>query len=168
MAASVQIQKVNWWHERLADYMLAFPYATLQEIAREFDKSPSWISIVKNSDVFQDYWRKRSGMHSSTLTDEIKAKAFAATEVALEKINEKLNDPAASSLMTTETLLQVVDTTMRRFGYNNEHNNGPNITLNLGAVSPQQLESARQKLRALPDVVDLPALPVQKPEASDA
>src|SRR5262245_8940343 len=101
MANSVQVQKVNWWHERLADYMIAHPDHTLGQIAAVFNKSPVWISIIKNSDVFIDYWKKRSAGHSKAVTTDIKAKAFANAEMALDLLSEKLCDPSAQAVMTT-------------------------------------------------------------------
>lgn len=147
MAQSVQIQKVGWWHERLADIMIANPHATLGEIATALGKSQAWISIVKNSDVFVDYWRQRSGAHSSEVTNGIKAKGFAAAELALEHIHQRLEEPSAA-LLPIDTLLNVVDVNMKRFGYDSEAQRAPVLNINLGGVTPEQLAEARQRLRA--------------------
>jgi hypothetical protein len=161
VAQSVQVQKVNWWHERLADLMIARPDITLGEIARLLNKSQVWISIVKNSDVFQDYWHRRSLEHSAVVTHEVKAKGFAATELALDAILAKLEFPEANGL-TTETLLDIVDVNMKRFGY--APSGGPSppvINFNLGAVTPEQLAEARERLRARDGAVDVAALPAR-------
>lgn len=159
MAASVQIQKVNWWHERLADIMIANPHATLGEIAQALGKSQAWISIVKNSDAFIDFWRQRSAQHSAEVTSAIKAKGFAATELALDKVLEKLDTPAAE-LIPVETLLNIVDVNMKRFGYNNAPTNAPVLNINLGATTPEQLAEARARLRDRSGAVEIEAMPV--------
>ena len=160
MAQSVQIQKVNWWHERLADIMIANPHCTLGEIARALNKSQAWISIVKNSDAFIDYWKIRSKMHSDAVTGDIKAKGFAAAELALDRLHMKLEGPEVE-LMTVDTLLNVVDVTMKRFGYSQETNKAPVFNFNLGAATPEQLAAAREKLRSVDarEVVDVKPLP---------
>ena len=160
MADSVQVQKVGWWHERLADLMIAHPHATLGEIARHLGKSQAWISIVKNSDVFVDYWKRRSGEHSAAVTDGVKNKGFAAAELALDHLLAKLDAPEAT-LMPAETLLSIVDINMKRFGYDNTAQRPPVFNFNLGAATPEQLAEARQRLRSQPitDVESTPALP---------
>lgn len=159
MAASAQIQKVNWWHERLADAMIANPHATLGEIAAALNRTQAWISTVKNSDVFIDYWRQRSAQHSAEVTGAIKAKGFAATELALDQILTKLDTPAAE-LIPIETLLSVVDTNMKRFGYNPTTSVAPVLNINLGATTPEQLAEARARLRDRSGAIEAEAMPV--------
>lgn len=155
MAASVQIAKVNHWHERLADYMIAFPEATLGEIAAALQKTPSWISTVKNSDVFIDYWMRRSREHSKAVTRDVKAKGLATAELAIEQLHRKLESPEAQ-LLTTETLLNVVDVTMKRFGYGNDAiSKAPAINVNLGLVTAEQLAEARAKLRKAEEIIEI-------------
>ena len=163
MAQSTQIQKVGWWHERLADLMIANPHVTLGELAIALGRSQVWISIVKNSDVFIDYWRERSKAHSQAVTDEIKAKGFAAAELALDHIHQRLAEPAGA-LLPIDTLLNVVDVNMKRFGYSAE-NKAPTFNFTLGAVTPEQLAEARAKLRPISEPVDVEVkeLPAPKP-----
>lgn len=163
MAQSHSVQKVSWWHERLADLMIAHPEATLTQIAAHLNKSLTWVSIVKNSDVFIDYWHRRSTEHSREVTQSIKAKGFAAAELALDRLNQKLEGPEGD-LMTPDTLLQVIDTTMKRFGYENEKNQAPTFNFNIGNVTPDQLAAAREKLRRTNEVTELKALPAPEPK----
>lgn len=158
MAQSVQIQKVNWWHERLADLMIANPHCTLGELARALDKSPAWISIVKNSDAFIDYWRRRSDAHSLAVTDDIATKMRANVDLANEALNLKLS--TQSELMTVETLLDVIDINTKRLGYGANPAQAPTFNFNLGAVTPEQLAEARAKLRARELATEVEATPV--------
>jgi hypothetical protein len=156
--AERQIQTVNWWHERLADMMIAHPEATLGQIARALGRTQQWISTIKNSDTFIDYWRRRSTAHSNEVTQGIKAKGYAAAELALDRLNNKLEGPEGD-LFTPDTLLQVIDTTMKRFGYDNAKNQAPVFNFNLGTVTPEQLAEAREKLRRNNEITELKALP---------
>jgi hypothetical protein len=162
-----QIQKVNWWHERLADLMIAHPEATLGEIARVLGRTSQWVSTVKNSDTFIDYWCKRSAEHSREVTQGIKAKGFAAAELALDHLNNKLGGPEGD-LFTPDTLLQVIDTTMKRFGYDNAKNQAPVFNFNMGTVTPEQLAEAREKLRRTNEITELKALPAPEAKPDDS
>lgn len=163
---AIPIQKVNWWHERLADLMIAHPELTLGEIARKLNRTLPWVSTVKNSDLFIDYWRKRSEAHSAEVTQGVKAKGFAAAEMALDRLNDKLAGPEGD-LMTPDTLLQVIDTTMKRFGYDNAKNQAPVFNFNMGSVTPEQLAEAREKLRRNNEITELKALPAPIVEKLD-
>ena len=147
MAASIQIKKISPWMERLADLLIANPELSQNEIAEKMGRSPTWLSIVKNSDTFQDYWRERSNAHSEMMSMGIKAKAFAATERALDALNIQLE--LGAETMQTSTLLEVIDITQKRFGYGPEAQNAPQINFNLGLVTPEQLAEARKKLRTV-------------------
>lgn len=158
MAQSVQVQKVNWWHERLADEMIAHPEMKLGEIARKLNRSQTWVSIVKNSDTFKDYWARRSAGHSEAVTQDIKDKGFAAAELALDHLNQKLE--SQGELMPVETLLNVIDTTMKRFNYQGAQQQAPTFNFNIGTVTADQLAAARARLRRVDEPIEVKALPV--------
>lgn len=163
MAQSVQIKKVSWWHERLADALIAFPEKRLTDIAKMMNCSLPWLSIVKNSDVFKDYWTLRSEAHSEAVTAGIKEKSFAVAEMCLENLSEKVAERMDAGIMTISESLDVFDTMLKRFG---PAAGGPgtapvNLNLNLGLVTQEQLASAREKMRKVVDIE-----PVQQLEAS--
>lgn len=161
MAKSVQLQKVQPWMERLADLMIAYPEARLKELAQLFGRSATWLSIAKNSDVFKDYWRVRSEQHSLGVTGDIKSKAFAAVELALDNLNEKLE--TMGDQMTADTLLQIVDVNTKRFAPTAVPQQAPQINFNLGLVTADQLAEARAKLRQAP----MPQIALQPEEQGD-
>lgn len=166
MAQSLQIKKVNWWHERMIDLMIAHPEKTQNELAGMLNVSVAWFSIVKNSDVFKDAWAMRSNAHSVAVTNDIKAKAFAASEMALDAVIDRLEQNA--SVMPVDTLLNVVDTTMKRLGYSNDKDSAPpQINMQfIGVVSPEQLEQARERMRNRTEVkaLEVVAHPATVPE----
>ena len=149
MAQSIQVKKVGWWHERLADLLIAHPHLLLGDIAKMLNVTPVWLSIVKNSDVFQDYWRERSRAHSDAVTQDIKAKAFSVVDFALTELNDRLAEPAKRMVMPVEQLLDITDITMKRFNYGADKA-APQTQVNLvfpGLVNPEQLQEARARMR---------------------
>jgi hypothetical protein len=164
MGNKLQIKKVSWWHERLADHMIANPQHTMKDIAVLMNCHVQTLYIIKNSDVFIDYWRQRSQAHSEAVTTGIKDKAFASSEMALELLMAKLEKDG--ELMTVPALLDVVDVTMKRFGYNNDKNApGPVINMNFGGlVTAEQLAEARDRMRE--KVIDLQPEAKEEPDAA--
>lgn len=141
-------RSVHWWYERLADWMIANPHLTMKDAALAFGKSHYWILQLKNSDTFQRFWREKSGAASVEFVGGIKSKAFAAAEASLDILNDKLEEAPQS--FTVGGLLEVVDTTMKRFGYEPPARPGATVQVNVGLVSPQELEAARMRMRELP------------------
>lgn len=136
---------VHWWYERLADWMIANPHLSMKDAALAFGKSHYWILQLKNSDTFQRFWRERSGAASVEFVGGIKSKAFAAAEASLDLLNDKLEEAPQS--FTVNGLLDVVDTTMKRFGYEPPARPGATVNVNVGLVSPQELQEARARMR---------------------
>lgn len=156
---SLKIKSISWWHERLCDVLISEPQLTLKEIAERFDVSATWISILKNSDIFIEYWRKRSGEHSREAVNGLATKAAASAEMALDAINKKLENEADT--LPIGVLLEIADTTMKRFGYAADKKSPAapvSLNFNMGLVKPEQLEDARAKMRAITHE----ALPVKK------
>jgi len=140
--------KVLWWYERLADALIARPEATLMEIAKEFNCSLAWLSVVKNSDVFTEYWKRRSTEASKVLLGDLRAKACAAAEMSLDAINRKLELEADS--LPLNALLEIADMSMKRFGYDNGGSRqAATVNLNFGLVKPEELAEARQRMRRI-------------------
>jgi hypothetical protein len=142
--------KVLWWYERLADALIARPEATLTEIAHDFQISLPWLSTIRNSDVFREYFSRRSAEASKELIGHIRAKGFAAAEMALDAINEKVS--LEGTTIPLPQLLEIVDVNMKRFGYDSgKKQPGPqtNVNFNLGVVSAPELAEARERMRQL-------------------
>lgn len=145
MAESVQIKTVGWWHEQLATWMFANPDGRLADAARYFDKSISWISIVKNSDAFKLYYANRSDQAFGGVLGDINQKTAAMTEIALDAINEKLE--RESSFLPLPSLLEIADTGLKRMGYGAKLPSQQPLNVNVGVViSQDELSKARAKM----------------------
>lgn len=111
MAQSAQIKKVNAWHERLADWLIANPAKTQGEAAKHFGVTQAWLSVVKNSDAFQDYFRQRSDAASAVIIHGVKEKMLGAADQAVNELQRRLEHPQG---FTTQELLDVTDTMTKR------------------------------------------------------
>jgi len=151
--------KILWWYERLADSLIANPQLTLGEIAAQFGCTQAWLSTIKNSDVFKEYWTRRSNEASKDLLGELRSKGMAAAEMAVDALNRRLELEADS--LPIPTILEVADISIKRFGYDSGGKKGQAPTVNnfnLGVVTPTELAEARARMRALRSEV-LEALP---------
>lgn len=137
--------QVHWWYDRLADWMIGNPDKSMKDAAAELGRSYGWILQLKNSDTFQRYWRERSGLASAEFVGGIKSKAFAASEAALDLLNDKLE--RMPETFTTSGLLEVVDTTMKRFAPEPLRPQSA-VQVNIGLVSPGELQAARERMRS--------------------
>lgn len=153
MAESIQIKTIGWWHERLADWMLANPHLTLGDAAKHFEVSRSWLSIVKNSDCFKIYWATRSGEFSGVLTEKVtdsimdlRNKTAAVTELALDELSRRLD--GAPEAIPTDTLLDVSQMGLKALGYGAKAASASptvNVNISTGLVSADDLAKARQR-----------------------
>lgn len=153
--AQYQIQSVGYWHERLADWMIANPGVPMREAAKFFDKTQTWISIVKNSDAFKRYWEQRSGEHSEKVSNVavgamigVTEKTAAMTEMALDELMNRLE--TQGPVMTVDTLLSVADTGLKRLGYGaSKTSQPPQVQVGVSVtVDRRAVEQARDKMRS--------------------
>lgn len=144
MAQSVQVKKVNWWYESLADWMLANPDRTLTEAARYFNCTLSWISIVKNSDTFKEYWQIRREQVNHQVACTVTDRATAVAEVALERLQERLE--TTGDVLPVSTLLDISDKSMKWLGFGAKASSPTQVQVNVG-VDPAALARARELLK---------------------
>lgn len=130
----------------MADLMIVNPQWTLGQIAKELGVTRPWLSTVKNSDCFIDYWRIRSAAHSKAVTVGVKEKIAGATEMALDNLQEKMEELIDTNALGVDQSLQVLST-LNKYGYGQTAKDAPTINFNIGLVSPELLAKARQKLR---------------------
>lgn len=168
MAQSVQIATVNPWHQRLADWYIANPTATLNETAKHFGKTPSWISIVKNSDAWQDYFQQISRAHSEALATTVRERTLALGDQAISQLQEQLDQAAATGVaLPPNALIDIADMALKRTGHG-EARSAPQVVNNvIGMVSKEELAKHRQLMRgadreAIEGAVDVsPSPPVE-------
>lgn len=145
-------RKMRWWYESLADYMIANPTASQNDIASYFQRNPATISTVINTDAFKAYFRQRRAQHAETLDTAVRAKLFKLADSSLDHMLAALEKKRDS--VPLETLQRTSDMALKNLGYGagapsgvtvNVDQKGPQ-TVNV-AVSLDDLTRAREALR---------------------
>jgi len=146
MADSLQITRVNAFHEALALYIIQNPRAKLKEMAQHFRCSPQWISIVRNSDAFKVYYAERMDKQFDAVGDIID-QTKAMTAMALELMNEKLE--SIGTELSIGELKDIADTGLKRLGYG-ARASAPVVQVNAAqgvvVVSRGELAAARERM----------------------
>jgi len=146
-------RKMRWWYESLADFMIANPHATQEDIAAHFGRVRSTISTIINTDAFKAYMRQRRAAHTAVLDATVRDKMLNVADKSMELILNTLDKKRDS--IPIETLLRTTETTLKALGYgatngpavNVNVNNAPQTTMIVPAVGVAELEAARDALR---------------------
>lgn len=145
---ALQIQKVNWWHERLAEWMLKNPTRNLKDAAGDFNCAVGTVYLIHNSDAFKEYWAKVSGGVTSGVSDHIVEKARTVAELALDQLIDKLQIPGSvSAADATDTANKMLH--RLGFGATPAGLPAPSVTVNVVQATPDALQAARAKVQAL-------------------
>lgn len=88
---SYQLQKTRYSHEALADVIIASPGLTHIQIAQIFERTPTWVSYVVNSDAFQMYLAQRKEalvdpVLTMTVEERLKGLAAKSCDILMEKL----------------------------------------------------------------------------------
>ena len=87
--------RVRYSHEAMAEMLIADPTISQNSIAAYFGRTPTWISIVINSDAFQSYYAARKAeVVDPELVASIRERFQALTVRSLQVLQEKLTRPA--------------------------------------------------------------------------
>lgn len=146
-------RRMRWWYESLADFMLAHPTATQNDIAKHFGRAVSTISTVVNTDAFKAYLRVRRAEYHATLNEAVKSRLLNVAEKSLDAILDKLEKKRDT--IPLDQLNRTTEQTLRALGYGQP--SGPSVVVNTGAPQPttiavsvslDDLTAAREALRA--------------------
>lgn len=149
--AKQQVAKVNWWHQRLCDWMLANPDLNIKDAATVFNCHYQTLYIIKNSDSFKLYFQQRS----NELTGGVQGEMLAAMCSLPEKIGaladltiDALSDRVASKGrdLGVQELTSLADMTLKRLGYGAAKGGDTNVTVNNLSVSAEAVARARARM----------------------
>ena len=174
MAPRQSVQKVNWWHERLADWMIANPQASLKDATKVFDCSYQTLYIIKNSDAFRIYWDYRRRQVEAALTGAsnealggLMNKAAAIADMAMDQLLEQLDSngkaqSVGAPILAHDELRSTADVMLKKLGYGLPQKGGEapvqqnnvNIT-----VDANLLREAREKMLQITGVTPSPPAP---------
>lgn len=90
---AIRLRNVRWDHEAIIDYMIAHPECTQNEIAAQFNFTPSRLSIIINSPAFQDKLDERKAILSDPLIRaSIEDRLSALARRSLDKLLERMDN----------------------------------------------------------------------------
>jgi hypothetical protein len=139
---------MRWWHDALIDYMLTHPGAPLKEIALEFKRSISHISVIINTDMFKARFAQRRESFNQELGASVQRKMLGALDLALDVVTDQLN--TKRSQIPFKDTAAFVNTTLERLGYGSSAKPGVAVTINASpqvSISASDLQEARELLR---------------------
>ena len=135
----VQLSRVRYTHDAMIDLIIAQPAITQNELAKHFDYSVSWVSIVLNSDAFQARLAQRKAdLVDPYLVATIDEKLRAVASKSLDIVLEKLNNPA----LPFDDAITAVQTATKAMGMG-QPRQGPTIQQSFVVAMPEKSEDAR-------------------------
>ncbi len=147
MANCVQIKAVSYWHQAIIDWELNNPEKTMNECARVFGVTAGWMSVIRKSDVFQEYAARRRQEHNEGVSKSITERVEELAGNAVEVLNERIIAERASiGLAVVNTS---ADMALKALGFGvRKGGDNPAVQVNVGLeVSPELLARARTKMR---------------------
>lgn len=162
--AVVQLQNVRLKHQAIADWLIANPDKTQGECAAAFGISQAWLSVVVNSDAFQDYLQQRYAETATPVVFSLREKLLGVAHRAVEKLGT-----AVDNSQDPEFILAAADRALHRLGYapskgptvavqNNVTVGGPTVH-----VDSSTLSAARRKYL---EAVGVRTLPASEPQVA--
>ena len=123
------LQKITPTHDAMLDWLLTNPGSTLAEMGAHFGYSVSWLSMIINSDLFQQKYESRRQEVNAQVAASIPQRLSAIASVALEKIQRHVE-----LSQDKEFLVETADKVLGRLGYGAKGNvavtvNAPSLTV---------------------------------------
>lgn len=162
--AKQQVTKVNWWHQRLADWMLTNPDKNIKDAAVVFDCHVQTLYIIKNSDSFRLYFQQRSNEMTEGMTGEmigafceLPEKLAGLADMTLDALSARVATSARD--MPTQELTSLADLTLKRLGYGAAKAGDTNVTVNNLSVPAEAVARARARMEQAAAPLRLEAKP---------
>ena len=91
------LQKVNYTHLDMIDYMLCNPACSLNDLALRYGYTAGWISNVRASDAWKAaFAKRRAEVTDDVIEENIKERMEGITMVSLEHRKEQLEAPVVA------------------------------------------------------------------------
>ena len=107
-------RKLNYTHEDCIDAILANPAVTQNALAERYGYTPSWISLIINSDAFQAALAKR---RDEVISPELKATVEERFRALIMESQRVLHDKLMTPGCPPNIALGVLGTASRALGY---------------------------------------------------
>lgn len=136
-----RLLKVSYSHEAMIDVLLAEPTVTQNELAKRFERSVSWISIVMGSDAFQAALAKRrddvtNPLLIATIEDRFRGLADRSLQIIADKLE---------SSQSIDVAFKALDISAKALGFGARAVAGPTTVTNQFVVQlPTKSPSAAE------------------------
>jgi hypothetical protein len=155
MAESAQILRVGKpWQEALAEYFIVNPTHSMTQAAEFFGVTLAWLSTVKNSDAFQDYYQSRRREHFDAVSASIVDKVAGLAEMTVDALATRVEEHMRGKELSVDALGSVADLALKSLGFGAKGspsgttvNNTRNVTIVVG--DQQALSRARGMLKTV-------------------
>lgn len=137
------ISKVRYSHDAMIDMIIANPSVKQTELAKIFDRSDYWVSMIVSSDAFQARLAERkSELVDPEIVASIRDRISAVANASLTRIMEKLSGPLGN-LQSDDFLLKSAKLATDALGYGARV---PTQTTNVAVVVqvPSKIASATE------------------------
>lgn len=152
-----EIQNVRYTHDAIMDEILMNPAISQGELAKKFNYTQGWMSIIVNSDAFQERLAQRkAALSDPMITASIEERVEGASKRALDKILERLDKPGNLKMMELVAVAKMgVGDRMNKGSAPAQQNN----LYVLQMPQPAKDSSAwlRDNVQTAQEVIDLPA-----------
>jgi hypothetical protein len=152
--AERQIQKVNWWHEAIIDWMLENPNSQLGVCAEHFQKTQGWISVIIHSAAFIDLLEQRKMLHSHMVSMTLTEKLEGIAHQSAESLEKAMRFQEEKNLMSVGCARDTLEMSLKALGYSARSPGAINITatdatIQFGTATPEALARAREKMKSV-------------------
>ena len=134
-----RLKKTRYNHDAMIDVIIAEPTITQNELAKRFDRSVGWISIVMGSDAFQAALAKRREEITdpflvATVEERLRSLADQSLQVIAENLEKSKN---------TDLALKALDISAKALGFGaRTQTNGATVQNNFVVQLPPKIESS--------------------------
>jgi len=122
------IMKLNQSHRTLADLMISHPHLTAAEMAAKVGYSSGWVTKVKETDAFKEYFHQRLRDHQALVSAKVVTEVQSAALDGIAAIRAKL-DPSKRDRESLSTLVEATDVMLKALGLG--HKGGPAVSVEL-------------------------------------
>ena len=148
--SATQIKKVSWWHESILDWELENPDKNLGECAREFRVSETWLSIIRNSDVYREYAALRRKDHNENVSKSIIERVEDVADLSLEVLHERIEKERET--IGLKIVTQTCELALKSLGFGQRSDSKETqVNVTIGNIDPSLLERARNKMKLIND-----------------
>lgn len=142
-----------WWHDAIADAMLAHPEWTKQEVAKSLGVSATTIYMVTSSDAFKARWSQRRQQYTEAYDGALQSDMMKVAHQSLGLMSRIMEE--RQTAIPLPILNDIADKTLSRLGYGVKSPAGVQVNVNAPGgntqvvvpVTASDLEEARRALR---------------------